>query len=111
MIKLSQKAHANKMMIKDLKLNFKMKTEKARPINDEKMNMIRSDAGKLAWLETGTAPLPSFQTSIALQGGKDNPKTIRTIFETREALNYRREPVMVTVTYRNLDFDTVHLRI
>lgn len=82
-ITLSQTAYAAKMMIEYLKQVSIMKMDKYPEINNEEVETVRSDAGKLAWLATKSALLASFQASFALQGEKNNPRAIQTLINTR----------------------------
>lgn len=58
--KLSQTYCADKMMITDLNLKSRTKLELARPLNNAEVKIIRTDAGNLAWLATGTYTVTSF---------------------------------------------------
>lgn len=86
-ITLFQSAYAAKMTMTDLNLESCTKPELARSLNDDEVKIICSDAGKLAWLATGTSPLASFQASVALQGGKDYTKTLQTLIHTCDLLS------------------------
>lgn len=52
------------------------KIKKYQDINDDGMKIIRSGAGKSAWLAAKTSPLASVQAGVVLQRGNDNKQTI-----------------------------------
>lgn len=85
-VTLSQDTYTAKTMIEDLKLDSVTEMNNNQEINYEEVKTIQSDAGKLALLATGTAPLAPFQASAALQGRKNNPRTIQTLINTRNTL-------------------------
>ena len=88
------------MTITDMKQDPVMKPDKSIPINDNEIKMLRSDAGKLAWLATGSTPLASFQASVPLQGGKDSKKTIQTLIDTRGILKSVQQNDLSSITYQ-----------
>lgn len=53
-ITLSQSTYAAKMTMTDLNLEPCTKPELTPSLNEDEVNIIHSDAGKLAWLATGT---------------------------------------------------------
>lgn len=91
--------------------NYSKKPEQQRPINDEELTTVRSDAGKLAWLATVTSPAASFQANIPIQGGKQYKKTVETLGSTRSVLDKIRKNDLCKIEFCEQDFDSIHIRL
>ncbi|KAI0565265.1 integrase core domain protein [Gracilaria domingensis] len=108
-ITISQKAYAEKI---DLQENKLTKVELERSMTDDEVSQLRSDAGKLAWLATGSSPISAFQASVALHRHeiKVAPK-LHVLFDTRNHLETIRNENLAQLRYVVLDPDTVHIRV
>ena len=110
-VALSQVSYAEKMELKNLPLDNYTKPEQTRQLDGREMSLLRSDSGRLAWLATGTSPLSSFHASVSLQSGKDNPRTVKTMIDARNALRYIQKNLLSTLTFKPLDNQSIHIRM
>lgn len=109
-IALSQNDYASKMMIIEMNIPAITKLEEKTKISDEGVNILHSDAGILAGFAAGTAPLPSFQASMAFHAAIDNKRTIKTHVDPREVLKRMKFKNMTSLLYQNVNKDTIYLR-
>lgn len=84
------------------------KSEMSRPMTEEELKLHRKNAGKLAWIATATSPTSAFSASIALQGTQ---KPFPLLHRTAEALQHASDQELTTLTYKPLDFATIHIRV
>ena len=110
-VSLSQATYAEKMELKDLPLDNYTNTEQTRELDDREISLLRSDSGRLAWLATGTSPLSSFHTSVSLQSGRDNPITVKTMIDARNALRYIQKNLLSTLNFKPLHRESIHIRM
>lgn len=67
------------MNLQEMHDKYPIKLERERKMNQEKLKIIRSDAGKLACLTPGTLASSAFQAIVALHSSKDRPQTVNTL--------------------------------
>lgn len=87
------------------------KQDKTRLLTDAKVRMLPSDAGKLAWLATGSASLSAFQ-GVAFQRHRPhlNPQ-LRVLTETWQALLNTQKKELSALCYVPLKDATMNLRV
>ena len=110
-IRISQQFYASKMNLNEMKDKYQTKPERERRIDEDELKIIRSDAGKLAWLATGTSPLALFQASVALQSSKENPRTVNTLLTTRMVLCKIKDNGYGRIDFKELQEESIHIRL
>jgi len=93
-------------------LNNATKPEFQRSMTGSEISSLRSDAGKLAWIATGTSPLSAYHASVALQRNRDQKiPPLQFLADTRKALMSIKERRLSVLTYTPLDSATIHIRV
>lgn len=82
----SQNEYASKKMTTNRELISITKPDNLRAINDDEVEIIPFDGGKLEWLGSGNIPLTSFQTSALLPRRRNHSQTIQSITDTLKIL-------------------------
>jgi len=108
---LSQTGYSEKIEISD-GLSEATKPELARPMNEDEISKLLSDAGKFAWIAVGTSPLSAFQASVALQRNKHQRiPSLFVVRDTRCVLRMAKDDALAMITYVPLDYETIHIRV
>lgn len=108
-ITLSQQAYVNKINIGVLDPP-PPKEEMSRNMDFTGILALRSTAGKIAWLATGTSPLSSYHASVALQRYKEQLiPSFQILQKTKNALMNIQSNCKASLNYVQLDEETIHI--
>lgn len=91
--------YASKMNHPEMHKKYPTEPERETEINQNELNIIRFDAGKLAWLATATSKSALFQAIVVFQSIEDKPRTVSNLLSPLSVLSKIKDEGSTSVTF------------